>query len=629
MGGTAGNWLDPANWALGIPSDQQVARIGFEPYLSKVVVTLGQNESARAAYLMLRGDLVVQGGLELFDPLGPSKITGTLTMRGGGLRSPHPLVLGGFKTETGGNGPSSSIEGDFVVNGSASIGLDAYLEIPTKAEFAGVVTFRGGTLLLIPWMSISRGAVVIGRYGRLESSNQGGIQIAYGKVVLNGQMLSSRDGYIWGGEFVNQGTVVIDGGIFSANQLRNKGRITVTGTGQLHNYPSASSIGNVLVSGPQASLLIDGTIAPSYLTTIKVEESGTVESQGQIDGGGGTIDLSSWIGSLRLYQYYTPIYPNIRNATIKGSSRLKLTGNSPILENVHLDEGMILTNGENGALTGDNSSAGPIYVRKGNSTEGNTTHLGLWSGILRAPVVLEGGGLWTTSGASDVVLATETSVRGYGLIGNPYGRTPRITNYGLIEANIPSKPLGISAFPPLLNRGTAIARPNCALHGNIENRRYLVISEGATRSGYTVQSGGSTAVYGTLEGLVEVTGGVLEGCGTITAELTCSSVIRVSGRGSQLTMRQLVLQPTGKVALDLRDGSAPQMERIAVTTFAKLAGTLEVTFPAGYSAPKSTRFLVATIPADTASTFDRLSVKGAVGTWKLVREGAFLYVEAV
>lgn len=396
------------------------------------------------------------------------------------------------------------------------------------------------------------------------------------------------------------------------NTIRGSGAI---GAGILN----MTNQGLVLADQPTA-LVIDPANDPFINSgTLRASNGGTLSlTNGSCDNTGGLIEAEN--GSLvtlsaavvsggELTTSGTGLIRVINSATFDGTT------------NIPTNTGLIEFQND----------ADVVFLGAFNNT--GTTHLASTATVTdfelhNGPVTLTGGGQITMSNvATNRIFAVnggslinvDNTISGSGNIGLVL--TP-ITNQGTILAN-QSVALAIApdAAIGLINSGT-LRSTNAATMtiaaGPFTTSGSVIVDSGATisRTGAFAQTAGATIVNGSLTatGPIQIQGGTLSGNGTVTGNVTTSSITAPGTSAGQLNISgTYTQQSSGILAIEIA-GPTPgsQHDVLAVGGTANLDGTISIDFINGFSPMIGQTFTVMTFPSRTG-TFATVDVPCPAG----------------
>jgi hypothetical protein len=606
----------------------------------------GTIELSTAGIVNLSGTFDATGGIGTFNNTGGTvNITGTinagsgantLTLNNatgswtlaGGIISGGALSFAGGASLLISTGTNNLLTG-VTINGDVNLSaLNAVTRIGpgttfTTAHLANQSTEIGflagatmnGTILLEGAATGTRfigmsavGAVTIGAPGviRSETGLGGNAQIGIGNnffsamALTNAGLISSQ---------VSGRTITIN-----ASSLTNTGGLEAINGGILAISPAAAwtNAGSISVGATPSIVNLSGTFDVTGGIGTWSNAGGTVNINGTINNTGSTTTLNNRTGSWTL-----------NGGTFSGGTLAFADGKTLLFSNTS-NNSIISGVTVNGDLTFNVSNArarieGGSTFATAHLSESNT-ELGFAPGsTLTGTILFEGAAGGTrfvsmngtagmlTIGAAGVLRA-ETGVGGNAFIGggNSYAGAMTLVNGGTISSQVSGRSITINSAS-MSNTGTLSATNG----GTLLIPRGYIQTAGVTRLG----GGTLTAQTGIINDTLQLNAGMLEGFGSIVANVSLSGVIDPTvGAASGLAINGDLMFGTNVELRFAVGGTAKGTEydflSEAGTVPLTLDGTLKLSLANGFTPAFSDTFTILTSNANLVGTFDNI-VSGA------------------
>jgi fibronectin-binding autotransporter adhesin len=424
--------------------------------------------------------------------------------------TPNALPPGTTDTWTGGGGANTDwSDPSNWNNGAITTGENIAIGLTTAATTIGTSeSFDIGTLTL----SNTGDSVTLGNNATLEVG---------GNISNAGTITFNAAGNVTGLELANSLTLS-GGGTINLTSTNSNYSGYVYGTAGAVLTTSSNIVGAGIVGNGELNFVNSGTINanisgqtlevnPDTCTGCTNTNTGTLEATG-----GGTLVLNNgtWTNTGGKITAAASSAVDLENNVSITGGTLSTTGSGVIYDVVSND--IFLTNVTNtGNYTVQNNAATEIsgtltntgtitLAAAGNVTElyltGNTTLTG--SGTVQLSTTNND---WTgyINGVSGAVLTNQTTVEGWGIVGNGTLEIANASN-GVINANI-------SGGNILLNPITTLTSTNAGLM-EATNGGTLTMSNGTWNNTGTIQAAAGSSVV--LQSNVSITGGTLESTGT-------------------------------------------------------------------------------------------------------------------
>ena len=367
VGGTTGNWFDPANWAGGaVPDLSNVANV-----LIPSGVTVSFNNTLVPP---------AQSGAVNIDSLGSA--SGNLSQSAGTLNVGTGGITLNALSQTGGNLSSQSAVTltDFTQSGGSTV-FAANLTMANYTQSGGTTSVNG-TLTTTQYTQTD-GATNLGNLSVANSMNVSGGSTNVSGTTTAGNLT------VAGGNVTSQGDVTTGNVTQSNGTLTTNGNLTVNGS-LIQTGGNTSVAGNTTVLGNTA---VAGNTTSGNLTTTNMNVSGgnttvagnTTAGNLTITGGNTSVSGNTTVGNLT---QSNGTLITVNNMTVNGNltqtgGNTSVAGNTTVLGNTAVAGNTTLGNlsttnmnvsGGNTTVTGNSTTSGNLTITGGNTTvAGNTT----------------------------------------------------------------------------------------------------------------------------------------------------------------------------------------------------------------------------------------------------------------
>jgi len=549
IGGSSGNWFDPANWAGGaVPDLNNVANVVIP---GNVTVLFNSNITppAQAGTVSIDslgsalGNLTQTSGIL---DVGAGGITlGTLSQTGGNLSSQGNVTLTTFDQSNGSSTFSSNLTTTNYLQSGGTTTTNGSLSAQTFNQSGGSSTVNG-TLTATDYIQSNGTNSVSGNLTTTNMTLTGGTTTALSNLTVSGT-LDQQAGNLSITGSTSAGNVSLSGGNMTANgnmstQTFNQsgGSSTINGTLTATDYVQSNGTNSVAGNLTTTNMTLTGgtTNALSNLTVSGTldQVSGNLSVSGDTSTGtykqlGGNTTLS---GNLATQTYNQSGGSSTINGTLTTTDYVQSNGTNSVTGNLTTTN-MTLTGGTTTALSnltvsgtldqvnGNLSVTGDTSAGTYNQLGGNTT----LSGNLDATTYNLSGGNSTISGN----LATQTFNQSGG--SSTINGTLTATDY--VQSNGTNSVAGnLTATNWTQSGGSTLAQGNLTVNGSYH------------------QTGGQTNVTGNAN--ITTTGtmtlGNLTIGGTLNAISTAGSINQTAGSQMSVTGRATFLAPAGTIVLN-------------------------------------------------------------------------------